>query len=254
MQREDPDTALDDAQASVAGSGLKGLIPVGRPFLDFVLTAVADAGYTSVCIVIGPTHDAIRTYYGQELETRRLDIEFAVQPEPLGTANAVVAAEAFAGSDPFLVINSDNYYPPDTLEALRGIPGCGLIAYERDALVASSNIPEERIARFAILQTENGYLQKIIEKPSPEVIAAQPRPIYVSMNCWRFDADAFQACRAIDPSPRGEYEIPDAVEYLMTQRGLSFRALPFRSPVLDLTSRADIPAVSEMVGNLRVDL
>jgi len=253
MQKVDSQAALDGEQAAVADTGMKGLIPIGRPFLDFVLTALADAGYKRVGLVIGPGHDAIRTYYGEKVKPKRLAIEFAVQPKPLGTANAVLAAESFAAGDPFLVINSDNHYPADALKALRELDGCGLIAFERDALL-SGNIPAERIARFAILQVEDGYLSRIIEKPSPEVLAAQARPIYVSMNCWRFDSGIFQACRAIAPSPRGEYEIPDAVESAVREQGQRFEAIPFGAPVLDLTNRADVPMVAEMMAEMEVDL
>ena len=254
MRKTDLESDLSHDQAEVADSGVKGLIPVGRPFLDYVLTALADAGYRRVCLVIGPDHDALRTYYGEALVCRRLEIELAVQQRPLGTADAVVAAEAFAAYDPFLVINSDNYYPPEALRALREHDECGLVAFERDALLSGSNIPPERIERFAIVQTENGYLTRIVEKPSPEFIEAQPKPIYVSMNCWRFNAGIFPACRAISPSPRGELEIPDAAQYAIDRRGERFRALPFSVPVLDLTSRTDVPQVAGMLADLEVDL
>lgn len=253
MQKADSQAVLDGAQTAVADTGMKGLIPIGRPFLDYVLTALADAGYRRVGLVIGPGHDAIRTYYEEKTKPRRVAVEFAVQPKSLGTANAVLAAEEFAAGDSFLVINSDNYYPAEALKALRETDESGLIAFERDALL-SGNIPEERIARFAILQVEDGYLSRIIEKPSPEVLAAQARPIYVSMNCWRFDTGIFQACRAIVPSPRGEYEIPDAVEYAVRERGQRFVAIPFSAPVLDLTSREDVPMVAKMMAEMKVDL
>ena len=255
MRRADPGARLSDGQAAVADSGVKALIPMGRPFLDFVLGALADAGYRRVCLVIGPDHDVLRGYYGETLACRRLSIAFAVQARPLGTADAVAAAEAFAGDDPFLVINSDNYYPPEALRALREIDGNGLIAFEREGLLTGSNVPPERIARFAILKIDGaGYLTRIIEKPPPEAIQAQPGPICVSMNCWRFGPGIFPACRAISPSPRGELEIPDAVQYAMDRLGQRFRALRLHAPVLDLTSRSDVTGVAERLSGLEVAL
>ena len=96
----------------MAENGLKAMISFGRPFLDFLLTNVADAGYSRVCLVIGPNHQRVREYYS-ELRSERLEIEFAVQPLQLGTANALAAAEAFADQDEVLVLNGDNYYPTE---------------------------------------------------------------------------------------------------------------------------------------------
>src|SRR5512135_2680862 len=117
MRRPDTGTSLDRAQADVADSGVKAMIPIGRPFLDYVLSTLADAGYRHVCLVIGPEHTKVREYYGS-LDSGRIQVHFAIQQEAKGTADAVAAAEQFAGSDDVIVINSDNYYP---LSALRGL-------------------------------------------------------------------------------------------------------------------------------------
>jgi dTDP-glucose pyrophosphorylase len=65
----------------------------------------------------------------------------------------------------------------------------------------------------------------------------------VSMNCWRFDSRIFSACRDVEPSPRGELELPLAV-MLAIRRGVRFRAVRARGPVLDLSRRADASEVS----------
>ena len=38
------------------------MIPIGRPFMDFLISALADAGFSDVCLVIGPEHRAVREY------------------------------------------------------------------------------------------------------------------------------------------------------------------------------------------------
>ena len=64
MRRPDPAAGLDERQTSIAGTGVKAMMPIGRPFLDYVLSTIADAGFRDVCLVIGPEHDAVREYYG----------------------------------------------------------------------------------------------------------------------------------------------------------------------------------------------
>ena len=270
MQRADASASLSRQQAAVAETGVKALIPmeawrpgvIERPFLDYVLSALARAGFTRVCLVTGPQQDALRDYY-RKLKTEHLSIEFALQLQPKGTADAVAAAEAFADGRPFVVINSDNYYPVEALEALRRLDGCGVALFDQQSMIADGNVPEERVRQFAVGRIDgHGCLKQVIEKPDAETLAALGRPLWVSMNCWRFDPLIFDSCRAIGPSARGEHEITDAVQHAISEsgsprldvRGVSFRALTFRAPVLDLSSRRDVAPVTEKLAGMEVTL
>ena len=245
MRKADDGAELSEAEQAVAATGVKAMIPIadGHTFVEFVLSELADVGYTDVCLVIGPEHDAVRAFF-EGLPMSRLRLHFAIQAEPLGTADAVAAVAQFAGDDDVLVINSDNYYPPEALAGLRELEGPGLAAFEREGMLAGSNIPADRISKFAVIETNaDGSMSKILEKPEPDVVAALPEPISVSMNCWRFGPKIFAACAAIEPSPRGELEITDAVQYAIDELGETFAAPRFSAPVLDLSSRADIAPV-----------
>jgi len=255
MRQADASIQLDDQQARAADAGLKAMISIGRPFLDYVLSSLADAGYRQVCLVVAPDHEVIRRYYHEQVQPRRIQIEFAVQVEPRGTADAVAAAETFAGGDPILVINSDNYYPPEALESLRCREGCAVALFEQESMLQGSNIPAERIRSFAVAKLDGqGHLQRILEKPSEETLASLPRPLWLSMNCWRFGPAIFQACRSIRPSLRGEWELPDAVQYTIDVLQQPFHATTILAPVLDLTSRRDIAGVADRLAGKEVAL
>jgi dTDP-glucose pyrophosphorylase len=58
------------------------------------------------------------------------------------------------------------------------------------------------------------------------------------MNCRRFDYRIFEACRDVPRSSRGELELPAAVA-LALERGVPFKVVTARGPVLDLSQRAD---------------
>ena len=254
MQKPDNSTELTEEQTAVAKTGVKTMIPIDRPFLDYVISALADAGYQRICLVIGPENDEIKNYY-ESLTCRRVHIEFAIQTKPLGTSDAVAAAEQFAAAEDFLVINSDNYYPLEALRALREVDGPGLVAFDRETLLTGGNIPPERIEKFAIVRTDtDGCLTQIIEKPGPSVLASIPKPIFVSMNCWRFDSAIFTACRSISPSARGELELPDAIQYAIDHLGQRFRVVQVRAPVLDLSSRKDVESVAAALAGVEVSL
>ncbi len=253
MRKQDQAAALTEDQAKAAGTGVKAMIPIDRPFLDYVITVLADAGYNKVCLVIGPDHDNVRRYYHEQAPPKRLSIEFAVQREPLGTANAVAAAESFAGDDPFLMINSDNHYPLDAVRALREIDSPGLSGFERQALIAKSNIPADRVLKFAAADIDDtGHLRRVIEKPTERQLATLGDEVYLSMNCWRFTPNIFQACREIGPSPRGELEITDAAQYCIDQIGERFKVIKSSSPVLDLSSRQDVAPVTKLLAGTEV--
>ena len=255
MRRPADGAGLDAAQARVADTGVKAMIPIGRPFLDYVLTAVADAGCREACLVIGPEHDAVRDYYTRQVRPSRLAVRFAVQERPLGTANAVLAAEACAAGEPFLALNSDNFYPASILARLRALDGPGLAGFDREALVREGNIDASRVARFAVLDVDGGgLLRGIVEKPDEAAWAAIGSDAPISMNCWRFGPSIFTAARAIGLSPRGEYELGDAVQYAIDALGERFRVVPVREGVLDLSVRSDIPSVVRRLEGFEVRL
>ncbi len=255
MRRADTQAQLDPQQAVVAATGMKALMPIDRPFLDYVLSGLADAGYTRVCLIVAPDHDVLRDYYGRQARPKRFALDFAVQAEPRGTADAVAAAESFAGDDPFLVINSDNYYPVEALRELREQDGPAVALFEQEAMLAGSNVGPERVRAFAIGQVDaQGFLQTVLEKPDEATLARLPRPLWLSMNCWRFGPAIFQAARAIGPSPRGEYELPEAVQFAIDRLDQRFRVLKVRGAVLDLSSRQDVAPVAERLLGTRVEL
>jgi glucose-1-phosphate thymidylyltransferase len=244
MRRTDGAPPLGGEQAAAADAGLKAMMPIGRPFIDYILSALADAGIEEACLVIGPEHAGVRAHFA-EGGPRRVGVRFAVQERPLGTADAVLAAEEFTAGGRFMVLNGDNYYPVPVLARMASVQEPAVAAFSRSALLAGGQIPPERIERFAILDIGgDGYLRRIVEKPESAALATFGPDPRVSMNCWVFDSRVFDACRALTPSPRGELELPLAVQAAIDAGAMRVRAVMVEAPVLDLSSRADVAAVT----------
>lgn len=253
--RDGASAALTPEQASAAAAGQKGMMPLAgpdgrvRPFLDYVISALADAGYVEVGLVVPPgpvsgSADPLRDYYTGPGRPSRVRVSFVVQPEARGTADAVASAADWISGRPFVVLNADNLYGVEALRALREADGPALPVYERADLVRSSGIPDARVASFALLQvTPQGLLSDIIEKPGAALMDAAGPTALISMNCWRGNADVVQACRDVPVSARGEFELPAAIRLAIT-RGVRVRAIPARGPVLDLSRREDVPFVT----------
>lgn len=249
MRRLDEAAALDASQESAADRGLKALVPIGgRPFLDYVLSGLADAGIADVVVVIGPSSLAIRGHY-ESSPPERLRLSFATQEAPRGTADALLAAELSLGAEDFLVLNSDNLYPASALRRLHALGRPGLPVFDRESLLRHGNFPPERVARFAVLVLgRDGFLERIVEKPTPEELAAAGGEVLLSMNLWRFSPSIFEACRRAAPSARGEWELPQAVDLGVALLGLRFATFRCDEGVLDLSARSDVAAVA---GRLR---
>lgn len=266
MRQQDAGAALTREQHEAADAGLKPLMPInGHPFLAYVLDSIANAGVHDVALVVAPEHAAVRQYL-IAAAPRRLTVSCVVQLEPRGTADAVLAVRDWVDGDPFLVMNADNLYPSAALRDLVALSEPGFPAFDADDLIATSNIPEERIRAFAFVDIDDaGYVRSIVEKPSlpPEggshktqgaasrssSLVASRFSRTISMNLWRFDAGIFQACTDVPRSTRGEFELPEAVS-LAIARGMRIRAVRARGPVLDLSRRADAADVARRVAGI----
>ena len=254
--RKADDTApnLDSAQSRAADLGMKGMIPIGRPFLDYVISALSDAGFTNVCLVIGPEHQSVRQYYSRECPPSRIAIEFAIQEKPLGTADAVLAAESFANGEPFVVLNSDNYYPAAALAQLRSTHAPAIAGFARSALMREGNVKADRVERFGALTIDDdGYLVRMVPRPG-DSLPSYHGEIYASMNCWHFDSQIFDACRSVPMSPRNELELTRAVQMAIEELGMKIKVVTVDLPVLDLSTRSDIYRVQKILATTNVRL
>jgi dTDP-glucose pyrophosphorylase len=240
---------LSDAQRRAAASGAKGMMPIGaRPLLDYVLSALADAGIRDVTLVVAPEHDAISEHFERTHVPARVRVRFAVQAEPRGTADAVQSARDTVDDAPFLVLNSDNYYPVGAYRDLSAVGGAGLVAFEAETLVREGRLEPERVLKYALLDVDDdGWLRAVREKPAPDDPLMQRAERWVSMNLWSFTPVIFEACARVRPSARGELEIQDAVTIAMRELGEPFHVVRMRAGVLDMSSRADIAFVASQL-------
>ena len=243
---------LAEEAACMAERGLKGLIPLGgRPFLDYVVGSLLQAGLSEICLVVPPNCDGLTGYARRTAKLTGAEVTWAIQPEPLGTADALLAAEDFVGADAFIMANCDNLYPVDALSQLVRLRGhiCCVVAFESKALVREGNFAADRVRAFAaIVAGPDGDLKEIVEKPPRPERYAQEGKLWVNMNLFRFTPEIFDSCRSIEPNPdRGELELPTAVTHLAASRRVPVRVMFADGGVLDLTTRDDVASVEQLL-------
>ena len=98
---------------SAFDSGPKSMAPVGgRPFLEYLLLQVRDAGFRNILLCVGYGREQIESWAGDGARWG-LGIRYSSEPEPRGTAGAVKLAEGLIDSEVFLVMNGDSYLAAD---------------------------------------------------------------------------------------------------------------------------------------------
>lgn len=188
----------------------KQLIPVaGQPILFHALHAIRDAGITEVGIVIGHTGPEVRAAVGDGARWG-LDVTYLEQEAPLGLAHAVMTAADFVRGQPFLMYLGDNVL-------LEGVTRF-VSEFERtrpDAQILLTHVAEPEHFGVAVLEGER--VVRLVEKPREFISDVALVGVYL------FDDSILEACATLSPSWRGEYEITEAIQWLIDQ-GKTVRA------------------------------
>jgi glucose-1-phosphate thymidylyltransferase len=187
----------------ITHTSAKQLVPVAnKPVLFYGIEAMAAAGIRQVGIIIAPETGAeIRESVGDG-SAFGVSVTYIEQPEPLGLAHAVLTAEPFLGSDPFVMYLGDNLLQggiTDLVDAFRkGSP---------DALILLTPVPDPE--SYGVAELRDGKVVRLVEKPS------EPKTDLALVGVYMFTAEIHQAARTITPSARGELEITDAIQRLV---------------------------------------
>ncbi|MDC0773870.1 glucose-1-phosphate thymidylyltransferase [Streptomyces sp. HD] len=227
----------------ITHTSAKQLVPVAnKPILFYGLEAIADAGITDVAIVVGDTENEIRQAVGDG-SGFGLDVTYLRQEAPLGLAHAVLIARDFLGDDDFVMFLGDIFVfggISDSVDEFRK---------ERpDAQLLLTRVANPSVFGIAELD-DMGRLLRLEEKPE------QPRSDLAMAGVYLFSPAIHEAVRAIGPSPRGELEITDALQWLL-ERDRDVRTTVITGYWKDTGNAADILDVNRRVLDLieyRVD-
>jgi glucose-1-phosphate thymidylyltransferase len=188
----------------------KQLIPVANtPILFHVLQAIADAGISEVGIVVGPTAAEVKAAV-DDGSAWGLDVTYIHQPAPLGLAHAVLTAEEFVRGEPFVMYLGDN--------VLMGGISRFVESFERerpDAQIFLAHVAEPE--HFGVAVLEGSSVVRLVEKPKERLSDLALVGVYL------FDDSILDAARTLEPSWRNEYEITEAIQWLI-DRGRNVRA------------------------------
>ncbi|WP_049921395.1 UTP--glucose-1-phosphate uridylyltransferase AglF [Halopiger djelfimassiliensis] len=183
----------------------------GKPLIEDVFDNLLEIGVTEFIVVVGYQKEQIIERYGDEYEG--VPITYAHQREQLGLAHAILQAEPHVDDD-FVLMLGDNVFRANLGDVINRQR-----EDRADAAFLVEEVPYEEASRYGVLDTnEYGEIVEVMEKPD------EPPSNLVMTGFYTFTPAIFHACHLVQPSARGEYELPDAID-LLIQSGRTIDAI-----------------------------
>jgi glucose-1-phosphate thymidylyltransferase len=187
----------------ITHTSAKQLVPVAnKPVLFYGIEALVEAGVTEIGIVIAPeTGDEIREAVGDG-DGFGAAVTYITQDQPAGLAHAVLTAEEFLGSSPFVMYLGVNLLA----EGITGLVSA-FRESQPDALILLTKVEDP--SSYGVAELDGDRVVRLVEKPK------DPPSDLALVGVYLFGPSIFDAARALEPSWRGELEITEAIDRLI---------------------------------------
>jgi Glucose-1-phosphate thymidylyltransferase (EC 2.7.7.24) len=193
----------------------KQLLPIyDKPMVYYPLSVLMLGGIVEILVISSAEYLPLYQKVLQDGKQWGIKIEYAIQPEPKGIAQALVIAEEFIGEDSVCLILGDNFFY-----------GHGLvdILTECTKLQEGAKIFAYRVAepqQYGVVEfDENNRVISIEEKPN------KPKSNYAIPGIYFFDHRVKEIAKKIHPSARDELEITDVLKYYLLNQNLTVEVL-----------------------------
>jgi dTDP-glucose pyrophosphorylase len=175
----------------------------GKPVLQHIIEGLRDAGVCRVMIIVGYHAETVRNFFGNG-RRHNVDIEYATQTVQDGTGRVMNLARSFAGDSPFILSYGDILISPVNYKRVVNL------ADDCEAIITVTR-GEDVSKGGAVFVNEQMELVDLREKPKP----GEPTSPWYNAGLYAFRPSIFEFIARLKPSPRGEYELTDAIRDLV---------------------------------------
>jgi len=189
----------------------------GRPILEHIITGLTTAAIQDIFIVTGYRAETIEDYF-QDGSRWGVRLSYGRQLVQDGTGKAADPARSFVGDSPFLLTYGDILVGPETYPRM-------VRRFEEGAFSGVITVTKgEDVTQGAINLFDNQFcLQHLVEKPSPIQLDQLERdglwkpgkPAWYNAGIYVFRPCVYEFTDRLRKSPRGEYELTDAISALV---------------------------------------
>lgn len=225
----------------------KQLLPIyDKPMICYPLATMMLLGITDILIISTPQDTPVIEAYLGDGQKYGLSLEYAIQNEPKGIAEAFIIGEKFIGESSVCLLLGDNIFhfvkSPKEIRPPEGFTGARIVGY---------HVPDPE--RFGVIEfSKDKSVKSLEEKPR------EPKSNYAAVGLYFYDSTVAQRAKNLKPSDRGELEITDLnLEYLK-EGALSCSILPRGSLWMDAGTIHSLNVISnyakyvEDIQNLKI--
>jgi dTDP-glucose pyrophosphorylase len=180
----------------------KPMIPVrGKPILLHIIEGLRSAGVERVQIIVGYKAEVVRDFFGNG-SAFGVAVEYATQVVQDGTGRVVELSREFVGDKPFVLSYGDILVAPANYSKLTTLE-------DSEALISVKRNEAEMAKGGCVVVDDQMCLTDLIEKPEGK----PPSPWY-NAGVYSFKPSIFEFTARLQRSPRGEFELTDAIRGL----------------------------------------
>ena len=201
----------------------------GKPFLYYILKNLENAGLKNIGIVVGYKKEKIKDF----VKEYNFNVSLIEQKKLFGTGKAVLDAKQWIGEDDFIVLMGDNLYSVEDIKKMSVL--------DQDFMYIGAH-KSETPEKYGVLETDKKDLIKIHEKPE------NPKTNLINSGIYKLTPEIFDYLMKIQKSPRGEYEITDAISHLANFKKVKVYEL--KGYWLDMSIKNDIEKINKEVKKL----
>jgi UDP-N-acetylglucosamine diphosphorylase / glucose-1-phosphate thymidylyltransferase / UDP-N-acetylgalactosamine diphosphorylase / glucosamine-1-phosphate N-acetyltransferase / galactosamine-1-phosphate N-acetyltransferase len=184
----------------------------GKPVLQHIVEGLRDAGIGELLLIVGYRADAVREFFGDG-SRYNVAIQYTTQTVQDGTGRVVELARDFVGNRPFILAYGDILVDPANYKRVVDLSD------DVEAFLTVTR-GEDVSKGGAVFLNNEMEVADLREKPKP----CEPTSPWYNAGLYTFRPSIFDFTAKLKPSPRGEYELTDAIRDL-AQSGKKVQAL-----------------------------